>query len=296
MKKKTFIAILCLILVFSLGACSSPKGGDISANKNDEEKPIDKQEEIQDQEDDYMLDGDDVLVFNDKELERLIRDVLEIETDDILVEYLEDLEVLEFNGDDYDVKDLDGLQYAENLRAIRMKNLDIKSLKPIAKLQKLDDIMFWDGTIGELPEKFNNPSISSVEISNTNISDFSSLEGSPLRYLTLRDNGIKSIDFVRSMQNLEAIDMQNNLVSDLSPLEDKEDIDYINFENNQLSDIDVLITLTGLEAANLSDNPDIIDIDALVDHPNLQVLTFYSFSGDRTILEDLENSGLRVSY
>ena len=284
--------LLSIILIFSLVACSSPKENEVSSNgsnSKDAEEPIVKEE-------DNLLDDDDVIEIKDKELERLIKDVLDIETDEILVEYLKDLEELEFNGDDYDVEDLEGLEHAENLRIIRGTDVNIKSLKPIAKLKKLEDIMFWDSTIGEFPDKLETPSLLDVEISNSNITDASFLAGTPAKYVTLRENKISSIDFAKTMKNLRSLDLFDNNVSDLSPIEDMETIDFINFENNKLTDISVISTLTGLTSAILSDNSDLVDLDALKDHPTLEVLTFYGFKGDMTVLEDLINRGITVRY
>ena len=286
MKNKKLLALfISLLMIFSLVACSS---------QEEDKEPIDSsEEEIIEEE---VLTDDSIIEIQDPALEKLIRDNLENPGEEILMGDLKEIKILGFSGNDYDIKDIEELKYAVNLTNFRAKNINIKSLDPLSQLEFLNEIEFKDSQVEEVPNKFNTENLEWLDVSSSNISDLSFLEDAPLKYVIFHDTGLESLEFARNMDSLKAIEGHNNMVSDLSPLANKPNLDSIGFENNKIKDISDLAGLPALESLILSENSEIVDIDALLEIPSLIYLKLWGFQGDESIMLELEGRGVSVMY
>ena len=286
MKNKKLLALfISLLMIFSLVACSS---------QEEDKEPIDSsEEEIIEEE---VLTDDSIIEIQDPALEKLIRDNLENPGEEILMGDLKEIKILGFSGNDYDIKDIEELKYAVNLTNFRAKNINIKSLDPLSQLEFLNEIEFKDSQVEEVPNKFNTENLEWLDVSSSNISDLSFLEDAPLKYVIFHDTGLESLEFARNMDSLKAIEGHNNMVSDLSPLANKPNLDSIGFENNKINDISDLAGLPALESLILSENSEIVDIDALLEIPSLIYLKLWGFQGDESIMLELEGRGVSVMY
>lgn len=295
MKNKKLLSLfICVIMILSLVACSSQEKEDVTT-PSEEGTLEDETSEDETSEDDLITD-DSVIEFQDEELERLIRDNLESPGEEILIGDLKEIKNLHFSGDDYDIKDIEELQYVVNLEEFRATNINIKSLDPLSNLEELHYLDFRDSQVEEEPSKFNTPNLDWLDVSSSNLSDLSFLEDAPLKYVSFHDTGLESLEFARNMDSLMAIEGHNNMVSDLSPLENKPNLDTVGFENNKITDISVLATLPALESLILSDNSDLVDVDVLLEIPSLIYLKIWGFQGDESIMLELENNGVDVMY
>ncbi len=98
--------------------------------------------------------------------------------------------------------------------------------------------------------------------------DAAARELSSLTTLDLDNNQISDIKPLESLTNLIAISLVNNKISDIKPLASLTNLISIGLENNQISDIKPLASLTKLTALNLGDNK-ISDIKPLASLTNL---------------------------
>lgn len=103
-----------------------------------------------------------------------------------------------------------------------------------------------------------------LDISGSNISDLSGLNPSSTSFssLLMDDNQITDISPLNSITNLGRLSVNNNQLSDITPLSEMSRIYELNIANNNISDITMIGDLTRLRILNLGDNP-ITDISPL---------------------------------
>ena len=124
-----------------------------------------------------------------------------------------------------------------------------------------------------------------------NADDVTSAHLAVITRLNLYSKGITSLksgDF-NGLTALTTLDLVDNSISDISPLEDLTALQYLDLEDNSISDITPLKDLTALQYLDLSYNS-ISDISPLEDLTALQYLDLsynYSSNSDISPLEDL---------
>lgn len=135
--------------------------------------------------------------------------------------------------------DLSGLSNLIELQA---------SYNQICDISTLDDLE----SIEELDLSFNHLGCGGAGVSP----DFDSLESaSRLRVLKLNDNGLSSIEDLRGRAiPLEVLHLQNNEISDLTPIASYTSISELILFNNAITTIDDLSGMSDLTAIDLSDN------------------------------------------
>lgn len=202
---------------------------------------------------------------------------------------------LTYNG----IVNIDGLNQLTNLRELNLSNNEIRFFPTISNLDQLVELNISHNEIEYLAEDLSG--LSNLEIldaSNNNIFDISSLDdleslrildlsfndlgregGSPdfssllnatdLTELYLNDNGLESIaDLAGKNLPLEVLYLQNNELTDLSPIADYTSVLDLKLYNNQISNIANLDGMTNLTEIDLSDNT-IVDFSNLRSIPNL---------------------------
>ena len=96
-----------------------------------------------------------------------------------------------------------------------------------------------------------------------------------LKRLDLDGNLISDLSPMVNLTDLISLNLRNNNISDISPLLGLTDLTYLNLRNNNISDISPLLGLTDLTYLNLGDN-NISDISAL---SGLTDLTYLDLNG-----------------
>ena len=77
---------------------------------------------------------------------------------------------------------------------------------------------------------------------------------SSLTTLDLNNNQISDIKPLESLTNLTWLDLDNNQISDIKPLQSLTNLTWLSLRNNQISDIKPLESLTNLTVLVLSNN------------------------------------------
>ena len=83
-----------------------------------------------------------------------------------------------------------------------------------------------------------------------------------LQELNLQNNSISDISPLTTLTNLEQLYLRDNMISDIFPLSNLTDLKYLDLGGNEISDISPLGELSNLWVLNLQRN-NIIDIDSL---------------------------------
>jgi len=184
------------------------------------------------------------IIFNDSNLERAVRNFLNIYDRPI---YIEDVNYLkEFYAGGYEITDLTGLEHFVNLQNLDLGYNQITDLTPIMNLTFLDGLLLDDNLI----------------------SDFTPLMSlSNLGYLSLRNNAITDLAWMSSLSNLFDVNLDDNQITDISPLANS-GIIYLMLRNNLITDITPVGSMDNLNFIYLRNNP----IDLLVDSANYNVI------------------------
>lgn len=151
-------------------------------------------------------------------------------------------------------EDLSGLSNLTHLNA---------SYNRIQDLSTLDDL----NSLEELDLSYNNLGAVGIGISP----NFDSLENAPnLSILKLNNNNLTSIEGLRDRTiNLEELHLENNQLTDITPISEYTGIETLVLYNNNIVNISGLSGMTSLSSIDLSFN-NILNMDDLRLIPNLQ--------------------------
>jgi uncharacterized protein YjdB len=173
-----------------------------------------------------------VVTFEDKNLEQAIREQINKPTGDIHrsdVEGITSLPTLSGKT----IKDITGI---ENLTNLQHLNLDNNQISNISALKGLTNLQY-------------------LSLNGNQISDISALKGlTNLQYLSLNGNQISDISALNGLTNLTSLFLNSNQISDISALKGLTSLQYLFLSNNQINDISVLKGLTNLQYLSLGSN------------------------------------------
>lgn len=174
------------------------------------------------------------------------------------------------------------LRYAENLEEFKIM-LNSASLKRevtnfdfLTKTPKLKQFFYQNQDYKNAKkEKFptgvdfsKNTALEEVVISQTDLSNVLPFKNLKLKQLSLQDNNITNIFFIKDMSSLVRLDLDNNKISNLPNLSKMQNLVTLYLRDNNISDISKLESLKNLEALHLRNNK-ITDISVLTKLPKL---------------------------
>jgi Leucine-rich repeat (LRR) protein len=113
-----------------------------------------------------------------------------------------------------------------------------------------------------------------------------------LSALFLEENNISDISPLQDLVKLETLNLTNNRIAELSPLSELKDLTFLMLGGNKISDLRPISSLLGIEVLWL-DNNEVVDVSALVRMEQLKVLALYNnVISDVTPLSYLTNLSL----
>lgn len=283
-RHKLLLFILLTLLVLSLLSACGPKVEKTPNGDNSQQVDGDK-----DKKKDFSI--------KDPELEEVIRQALNKPEGDLSADDMKGLRELSVDNNENPVEELDGLEHAINLEYIELYEVQIKSLDPIANLNKMEYFSFAYSQVEEEPTKFNMPNLRDAVFMETNIRDFSFIKDSPLVSLVFDYCDLEDLDFL-AKKDLEYLRAMDNYISDISFLEGMTNLKELIIRGNEISDISVLSSCRSLESLEISYNH-IDDISVLRGLDNLEELSCYGNplgGDDLDLLEELEDRGVDVNF
>lgn len=214
--------------------------------------------------------------------------------DEISVKEIENLQTLSVYGD---VKSLEGLQYAVNLKELSLSGNNTNSsisLQPIYNLSNLKKLTLYNGIFGEENLDFLKglTSLTELEINNMNKAiDLAELEKySNITSLSISGGEkIKNLESLAKMPNLKKlyISKYGSDVIDLECFKNLKQVEDLSISGN-IKNQKVLFDITQLKKLTFSTNynPDnTIDFDGI---QNLKDLEYLEFSGNICNISNLE--------
>ena len=200
--------------------------------------------------------GKEVITFSDPNFETAVRTFTGKKTGELLLEDVFNITYLDIVGGrnpkvvfdetpaplDTAVESLDDLKYFESVISLTIRNHELEDFTPIASLEKL----------------------CILNLETTNVSDISFIrDNKHLISLTVKDGFLADFSAVSTLVDLEVIIIENNMVDSLPLFSELTRLSQVSLKSNQLSDITNLSTAYTVTTLDLSDNPDITDVESL---------------------------------
>lgn len=173
------------------------------------------------------------------------------------------------------IKDLEGIQYLNNLSSLYVYFNEITDISVISKLYNLKHVYLDENQINDISALSNLTNLTELSLGSTQISDISALSNlTNLTALSLSDNQLNYLDALSGLQNLKLLNLKKTQTSDISALSGLTNLDNLYLGYNQISDISTLSGLKNLENLYLEHNQ-IRDISPLSSLTKLTGLTLF---------------------
>lgn len=156
--------------------------------------------------------------FADPNLEQKVRKALAIASEQpILPSDMEKLQ--DVNGSNSQIKQLDGLEYAKNLKSLYMGGNQITNLRPLANLA-LEWLSIPSNPINDQQLQFlSHSQLHHLALDNTDITDLASVASqTKLSYLSIQFTQVTDLTPLKQLENLKTLAATSTSVTDISPL------------------------------------------------------------------------------
>lgn len=194
----------------------------------------------------------------------------------------------------YRVTSLKGLEYAVNLKELRMMNGDVSDLSPLSGLRQLQNISLYDNKISDLSPLRELNHVAHLDLSMNKITDITSLQSmTALKTLDLSVNFVADPKPLNALTKLVSLDLSDNFIADFSGLQDMTELEYLNANGNLFTDLSPFGHLDALLTLNVTNNK----VKDLTPVQQLKFLSVEISNTDITDLSPLETmSTLKVIY
>ena len=181
-----------------------------------------------------------------------------------------DLSELEIR--DKGIKDLTGIENAQNLMKLLLYHNDISDISPLSNLTQLHWLYIGPNNISDFTQLSRLVHLRLLDISGNAITEIPPLKDLiHLDFLNLSGNRISAISPLTAYRKLEKLFLSNNSISDISSLSEITKLKVLHLSGNTISDVSPLTKLTQLENLHLSSNQ-ISDVSPLTGLINLREL------------------------
>ena len=198
---------------------------------------------------DYIIVGSEQYSTSLTELDLI--DLNLIDSDILLLRHMTNLTTLRLN--DNQISDLTPLSNLTSLETLNLSNNNIEDLTPLSGLLNLDRLALADNFVRDWLPVAHVPNIWGVEYITIRDEQYSvSLTELDLVNLGLTD---AEIVLLRHMDALTVLRLNNNRISDLTPLSDLVTLEVLNLSNNNIEDLSPLSNLAALYNLALEYNP-----------------------------------------
>ncbi len=173
------------------------------------------------------------------------------------------------------IRDLTGIQFAKNLRSLRLPTNQVSDISPVKNLKNLTNLKLANNQVSDISPIAELINLEVLEIEHNEISDLSPLAGLiNLEFLNLVDNPFSDLSPIAGLINLEDINFSNKNVGDISFLAGFKKLKSFTTWDNPISDISVLAELPQLERVSICHSAGLPDISPLAGLTNLKELYF----------------------
>ena len=196
-----------------------------------------------------------LLEIPDPNLKQAILETLNL-PDEIPLTQQEMSRLRNLDAEERDITDLTGLEYAINMRSLRLHRNPIVDISPLVHLTKLEGVHLLGCGIVDLSPLRNLNNLRGVFLGHNQISDIGPLaELTNLTILHLQSNQIVDLSPLANLTNLRALWIQDNSVEDITILTNLTLLEELRVNRNEITDLTPLIGLKNLTELHIADNP-----------------------------------------
>ena len=190
-----------------------------------------------------------VIEIPDPNLRKAIRETLAL-PDEIPLTQQEMVRLTNLDAEERDITNLTGLEYATNIKSLRLENNPIGEIGALVHLTKLEGVHLLGCGIVDLSPLGNLNNLRGVFLGHNQISDISPLgELTNLTYLHLQSNQIVNFSPLANLINLRELWIYDNLDPDISPLRG---LNLTDFRYDEVCNIEPLLPLARERIKNRS--------------------------------------------
>ena len=192
----------------------------------------------------------------DPNLESAIREFLNLAAEIPLTQQ-EMLRLEKLYAGDSEIADLTGLEYATDLKDLRVCKNQIHDLRPLSELIHLEHLSLCANQISDISPLANLTNLKKLDLGgNGKISDITVLENlTQLELIFLRDNSVEDISILANLTQLTILQLDKNQIRDITPLANLTLLEKLWLNRNEITDITPLIGLKNLTELYIADNP-----------------------------------------
>ncbi|MBX4261158.1 leucine-rich repeat domain-containing protein [Clostridium estertheticum] len=174
----------------------------------------------------------DIIIFPDKNLEKVVRGAIKKYNGDIL------------KGDVAKIKEL------------KASNANISNLSGIQNLTELTLLYLYNNKIDNIDDLKALTKLTVLDLYNNKIENINALKKlTNLTTLYLWNNKIDNIDSLNGLTNLTVLDLWGNKINDIDALKRLTNLTVLDLSNNKINNINSLKGFTKLNALYLGTNP-----------------------------------------
>ncbi|MCP1187476.1 leucine-rich repeat domain-containing protein [Paenibacillus sp. 1781tsa1] len=153
------------------------------------------------------------------------------------------------------ISNLQGLEHAVNMTDLFLPGQNIKSIKPLNKLNKLTFLAVEGNQIADISPLIGLTNLQNLVMDNNKIKSLAPLKNMrKLTSLLASGNQVTDLSPLQKLK-LEWVIMNDNKIQDLTPLKNHPTLEYLYVEDNLIKDIAVLETIPHLTEVYLANNP-----------------------------------------
>ena len=212
-----------------------------------------------------------IVAFEDANLEAAIRDELLLGSQgELTCGLLQSLRTL--TASSVGIASLAGIENLTRLTVLRIRDNSITDVSALRGLVGLTSLNLAANSITDISALSGLRSLTFLAINeNGNITDISALSGltSLTGTLWMHSNSIADISALSELTNLTALNAWDNSITDLSGLSGLTGLTALRLHINSITDLSMLKGLTNLAVLSLHTNPDLSDIQPLLDNAGL---------------------------
>ncbi|XP_071280298.1 leucine-rich repeat and guanylate kinase domain-containing protein isoform X2 [Agelaius tricolor] len=146
----------------------------------------------------------------------------------------------------------------KNLREVDFSHNHIPKMKDLSEYHSLTKLLLDFNEIEEIRGLEECHSLTQLGLSHNRLAAIRGLHSLPIRVLNLSFNQIEKVDGLKSLKNLQCVNLSHNKINSLQGLEEHDLLEAINLEDNQvaeLSELKWIENLPLLRDLNLLKNP-----------------------------------------
>ena len=192
---------------------------------------------------------------------------------------------------DFQYTDLTDISSIRNLKYLKILNLTSCGISDISPLAELTDLAHLNLSRNQVEDyspllaldKLNNLRL---DFMDTPVDTDVLSQMTDIKYLSLDRAGLEDLEFLRNYAGLTNLSVNENNISDISPLEDKNKMEVFDFDYNNVSDIAPLKNKEEMFAVCFSHNK-VRDISPLEGYKLVKLDASYNDIADISIIKDM---------